>query len=273
MTAKKPAVRQENLIRNGDFSQGQIFWMLAGSVHIQDASCKAEFGGSASQEVTISAGGQFHLSFSTRTSEFANGAGGGVLTLTMSPSNQVEHFSFELDQFGGWVTKEYAFTASSSDTKVTVKALAPTYGTLFDDFVLVHEGGQEPDELIKNGDFEQGGEHWPITAKPPAGMRFDGGHCVGTLRAYAEQTVAISPGSPYRFSLATQIKHGGAGFALLEMLPSLKLEIVSFHDNHDWTVRGLNFTAPPGTHSVRVVLIAGDGEVYFDNASLKLLRA
>lgn len=45
--------------------------------------------------------------------------------------------------------------------------------------------------------------------------------------------------------------------------------MLSFHDDHRWTTRTLDFTSLAGATAVTVILLGGDGQVYFDDASLK----
>lgn len=263
MTANKLAAALENLILNGDFAQDSTHWALAGPARISDGYFFADFGGLALQTVSIQKGGEYQISFISRTPFSADGPGRGALTLTSQPSGTKVERIFDHTQSGDWRALQYTFTLPPSDTDVTVQLLGATYGALFDDVVLRRV------ELIKNGDFGELETHWDVTATEPDDFKFQPGYCVGTRNAYAEQTVAVDPGTPYHFSLKTRITSNGTGTALLEM-DSGHFQVISFHDDHPWTTRGLDFTAPAGSTALRVILLGGDGQVSFDDISLKV---
>ncbi|TBN42414.1 hypothetical protein [Pseudomonas sp. BGI-2] len=63
MIGNKLATHQENLILNGDFSQGEEHWRLNAPVEIRDGYCYASGGGSADQSDVKLKPGTYRLSF------------------------------------------------------------------------------------------------------------------------------------------------------------------------------------------------------------------
>lgn len=274
MTGKARVAEEENLIRNGDFSQGEEHWTLVpngpDTIRIVEDYCQAGSGAYAFQDVPIKVGGTYRVTFNGRLNHRPERPSSGVLEVVMRPSGRTQEFRF--DEFWQWTPYVYEFTVPATETAVTVKLQGIGFFAYFNELVMVLEKAEEDDELIKNGNFTEKGKHWQAFATPPASISFDDRYCVATRNAYAEQEVTIDPDKKYRFSLDTTISNGGAGTALLEMQPSRQLQVMSFHDNHPCTTRVLEFTTPAGTSAVRVLLLGGEGGVCFDNASLKRVR-
>lgn len=128
--------------------------------------------------------------------------------------------------------------------------------------------------LIKNGEFTQGSEHWEVTH--PGQTDFIDGECSIVAPGAVSQTIKhIQPGAEYRLALRMKTADKlTASLVVTQERPRELLRLSISNDSH-WQVLTDLFIASPGETTVTVTLkaegVSQEGRSYFGSLELERL--
>ncbi|MBF6029521.1 hypothetical protein ICY20_17370 [Pseudomonas sp. P115] len=248
-----------NMLRNGNFSAYGTDWLTLNNVDYSRQYCRV-LTGQASQVVTVTPETTYSLKFWSQVVF----KGKGVLQLRSNTPSADLHFP--LDDFHFWTPQEVTYTTPPLGTILTV-AISGTAGEVcVDELVLTRDTGTPVrPELVLNGDFSESGRHWIASGREAI---FDGRTFQATLNAQAQQAITVTPGQTYEFSIRSLSNFGGHGFVRFELsgpgtLPQIRV------DTPAWSTHPQDLLIPAGTNTLTIIMIGVDGEIHFDDVSLK----
>ncbi|TFB44507.1 hypothetical protein [Pseudomonas sp. F01002] len=126
--------------------------------------------------------------------------------------------------------------------------------------------------LLLNGDFSNGGEHWSPTNVDK--VRYADGYCALQTPGSITQEVKLDKGGAFRFSAKMRTHQDAYGRVRLMIEPSWSIIDLDLGNGEDWTVDYKDFFVGDDATSLKIKLEAADGSfedfgVYVDNVVLE----
>lgn len=126
--------------------------------------------------------------------------------------------------------------------------------------------------LLKNGDFSNGGAHWNPTNVDK--VRYAGGYCALQTPGSITQEVILNNGGAFRFSAKMRTDQHSYGRVRLMIEPSWSIIDLDLRNGEDWTFDYKDFSVGDDATSFKIKLEAADGSsedfgVYVDDVVLE----
>ncbi|MFD2641651.1 hypothetical protein [Pseudomonas japonica] len=243
-------------IRNGDFSNGGINWLTYGDVNFNDQRCNVGVNGVAAQPILSIPPGRYRLSCRAALVT-AGGFPGAQLRLSYNTVNTIIDITSTTP-----TTHEVDLDIPAGIGNMEIYLEGQTAAAWFDDVSL--DFAPQSEELIQNGDFSAGGEHWELT-----GANFDAQTCALRMDDVS-QTVAVPTLGYYQLTARAKVGAGSMGRLQVKLLPDGATQYVPVSST-DWSDYAIDITAIQGESAFKVSLIRVTGDdVQFDDVSLKL---
>jgi hypothetical protein len=270
MGKKSPTKGITNLIVNGDFSDSDTSWQRNFSPSmicevVTDNSTGNSYlrtagQGNATQALVVKSSTEYVASCKGKSLY----KGQGSLQITNDGPTKRVGFSDVME----WEEFTLPFTTTANASAIIVKLTGSTGEIFFDDIVLAEL--ESDDELIKNGRFDDAGEHWtPHQNNVGARVNFNDGRCEASGTGYSTQAVATQDGTQYVIVLKARSTNGGQG-SLQVRAEGQPTRSVTFSSSAE-TDYSLAYTATSSEVEVRLASGAG-GVVYFVVIAMRRVR-
>lgn len=255
MNAKSHTSRAEQ-IRNGDFSNGSVNWLVYNDVNFEEQRCNVGPNGIAAQVIGSIPPGRYRLSCRAAVVT-PGGFPGAQIRLKIGSDNLI------MDIVGTTPNLyEYDLDVPADALDMEVFLEGNTAAAWFDDVSL--DFAPQSDELIRNGDFAEGNAHWEMT-----GANFDSETCALRMDDVS-QTVAVPTIGYYQLTARARVGAGSMGRLQVKLLPDGATQYVPVNST-EWSDHVIDIAAVQGESGFKVSLVRITGDdVEFDDVSLKL---
>ena len=126
--------------------------------------------------------------------------------------------------------------------------------------------------LLLNPVFSDEGQHW--NPDVPGKAQYEDDCCALQTPGSISQSVKITEGGPYRFSVKMKSLQGAACRARLQMNSSSEVQELAVGGGTNWSFQYVDFNAPANTTNMTVTLESNDGsftefQSFFDDVVLE----